>query len=88
MAETIDFTGLRPTRRIRGRTAALRGMSSRTPLAHAAHVPFENIEVLMGRPVRLDRDSLWKKLVEDRRGGFASNRTRCSPRRLSRLDSA
>jgi N-hydroxyarylamine O-acetyltransferase len=39
-------------------------------LAHATHVPFENIEVLMGRPVRLDIESLWKKLVEDRRGGY------------------
>jgi N-hydroxyarylamine O-acetyltransferase len=39
-------------------------------LAHATHVPFENIEVLMGRPVRLDLASLWKKLVEDRRGGY------------------
>jgi N-hydroxyarylamine O-acetyltransferase len=39
-------------------------------LAHATHVPFENIEVLMERPVRLDLASLWKKLVEDRRGGY------------------
>lgn len=39
-------------------------------LAHALHVPFENIEVLMGRPVRLDLESLWKKLVTDRRGGY------------------
>jgi len=39
-------------------------------LAHATHVPFENIEVLMRRPVRLDLESLWKKLVEDRRGGY------------------
>ena len=39
-------------------------------LAHATHVPFENIEVLMGRPVRLDIESLWKKLVVDRRGGY------------------
>ena len=39
-------------------------------LAHATHVPFENIEVLMGRPVRLDIESLWKKLVVGRRGGY------------------
>src|SRR5580704_16524686 len=39
-------------------------------LAHATHVPFENIEVLMGRPVRLDLESLWKKLIVDRRGGY------------------
>ena len=39
-------------------------------LAHATHVPFENIDVLQQRPVRLDIESLWKKLVEDRRGGY------------------
>src|SRR5579863_8510791 len=39
-------------------------------LAHATHVPFENIDVLLRRPIRLDRDSLWKKLVKDRRGGY------------------
>jgi len=39
-------------------------------LAHATHVPFENIEVLMGRPMPLDLASLWKKLVTDRRGGY------------------
>ncbi|HUB77530.1 MAG TPA: arylamine N-acetyltransferase [Bryobacteraceae bacterium] len=39
-------------------------------LAHATHVPFENIEVLMGRPMPLDLPSLWKKLVVDRRGGY------------------
>ena len=39
-------------------------------LAHATHVPFENIEVLMRRPVRLDLESLWQKLVVNRRGGY------------------
>lgn len=39
-------------------------------LAHATHIPFENIDVLRGRPIRLDIESLWKKLVEDRRGGY------------------
>src|SRR5215831_8810932 len=39
-------------------------------LAHATHIPFENLDVLLGRPIRLDSDSLWKKLVENRRGGY------------------
>jgi N-hydroxyarylamine O-acetyltransferase len=57
----IGFTGeLRPT------AACLRELH----LAHATHVPFENIEVLMQRPVRLDLDNLWKKVVENRRGGY------------------
>src|SRR5580700_7796254 len=60
-ARRIGFNGdLRPT------AECLRELH----LAHALHVPFENIEVLMRRPVRLDLDSLWKKIVEDRRGGY------------------
>jgi N-hydroxyarylamine O-acetyltransferase len=39
-------------------------------LAHATHVPFENIEVLLRRPMPLDLESLWRKLVVDRRGGY------------------
>jgi len=38
-------------------------------LAHATHIPFENIDVLLGRPIRLDPASLHQKLVRDRRGG-------------------
>ncbi len=39
-------------------------------LAHATHVPFENIDVLRGLPIRLDLESLQRKLVTDRRGGY------------------
>ncbi|MFO0844544.1 MAG: arylamine N-acetyltransferase [Gemmataceae bacterium] len=39
-------------------------------LAHATHIPFENLDVLLGRPVRLDLDSLQAKLVRGRRGGY------------------
>jgi N-hydroxyarylamine O-acetyltransferase len=39
-------------------------------LAHATHIPFENLDVLLGRPIRLDLDSLQRKLVRDRRGGY------------------
>jgi N-hydroxyarylamine O-acetyltransferase len=69
-AETIDldaylcrigYTGPRePTRDV---LAAL----------HAHHlntIPFENLDVLLQRPVRLDPDSLQRKLVADRRGGY------------------
>jgi N-hydroxyarylamine O-acetyltransferase len=70
MAETIDLPAY--TERI-GFTGELRPSAEclrELHLAHATHVPFENIEVLMGRPVRLDLESLWKKLVEARRGGY------------------
>ena len=60
-AERIAFAGeMRPT------ADCLRALH----LAHATHVPFENIEVLMGRPMPLDLESLWKKLVDGRRGGY------------------
>ena len=38
--------------------------------AHMAHIPFENLEVLLGRPVRLDLQALQGKLVRARRGGY------------------
>jgi N-hydroxyarylamine O-acetyltransferase len=39
-------------------------------LAHITTVPFENVEVQLGRPVLLDLPSLERKLVELRRGGY------------------
>lgn len=39
-------------------------------LAHTTHVPFENLDVLLGRPIRLDLEGLQAKLVRDRRGGY------------------
>jgi N-hydroxyarylamine O-acetyltransferase len=39
-------------------------------LAHATHIPFENFDVLLGRPIRLDLESLQAKLVGGGRGGY------------------
>jgi N-hydroxyarylamine O-acetyltransferase len=39
-------------------------------LAHATHIPFENLDILLGRPILLDEESLWRKLVVGRRGGY------------------
>jgi N-hydroxyarylamine O-acetyltransferase len=39
-------------------------------LAHATHIPFENLDILLGRPIRLDAASLVAKLVHGRRGGY------------------
>ena len=59
--DRIDYSGaLEPTPAV---LAALH-------LAHATHIPFENCDVLLGRPIRLDLDSLQAKLVRDRRGGY------------------
>jgi len=37
---------------------------------HPAAIPYENLDPLMGAPVRLDLPNLQKKLVFDRRGGY------------------
>jgi N-hydroxyarylamine O-acetyltransferase len=38
--------------------------------AHCAAVPFENLDILLGRPIRLDLPSLQAKIVGGRRGGY------------------
>ena len=39
-------------------------------LAHASHIPFENLDILLGRRIHLDLESLLAKLVRSRRGGY------------------
>jgi N-hydroxyarylamine O-acetyltransferase len=57
----ISYTGARsPT------LATLCSLQSQHPLA----IPFENLDTLSGRPVRLDLDSLERKLVHGGRGGY------------------
>jgi N-hydroxyarylamine O-acetyltransferase len=59
--ERIGYSGdLRPSLRV---LEALH-------LAHATHIPFENLDVLRGVPIRLDLESLQGKLVDARRGGY------------------
>ena len=43
--------------------------------AHMNAIPFENIDVLLGRPIRLDLDGVQKKIVTDRRGGYCFEQT-------------
>jgi len=38
--------------------------------AHMSHIPFENLDVLLGRGVRLDLESVQHKLVGAQRGGY------------------
>ena len=38
--------------------------------AHMFSVPFENLDIRLGRPIRLTGEALWEKLVIQRRGGF------------------
>jgi len=44
----------------------LRALQALHPLA----IPFENLDTLAGRPVKLDLPSLERKLVQSRRGGY------------------
>jgi N-hydroxyarylamine O-acetyltransferase len=37
---------------------------------HVLSIPFENLDILLGRPIRLDLESLQAKLVHGRRGGY------------------
>jgi N-hydroxyarylamine O-acetyltransferase len=46
--------------------AALEGLLR----AHMSSIPFENLDVLLGRPIRLDLESVQQKLVVARRGGY------------------
>src|SRR3954469_13345131 len=38
--------------------------------AHVQSIPFENLDVLLGRPIRLEPAAIYQKLVLDRRGGY------------------
>lgn len=39
-------------------------------LAHMRTIPFENLDIGLGRRINLDLPSLWQKIIVDRRGGF------------------
>jgi N-hydroxyarylamine O-acetyltransferase len=54
-------------------------------LAHVTHVPFENLDILLGRPIRLDLESLQAKLVRDRRGGYCFEQNLLFAAALQRL---
>jgi N-hydroxyarylamine O-acetyltransferase len=38
--------------------------------AHLLAVPFENLDISLGRPIAIDEDAILRKIVERRRGGF------------------
>jgi len=53
-----------------GPLAPTRATLEAVHLAHATSIPFENLDILLGRPIRLDLASLQAKLVAGRRGGY------------------
>ena len=59
--ERIRYTGPRsPT------VETLHGLSA----AHVSAIPFENLDVVLGRPIALEPEALFDKLVVRRRGGY------------------
>ncbi len=38
--------------------------------AHTQAIPFENLDVLLQRPIQIERDDIFRKLVLERRGGY------------------
>lgn len=59
--ERIDFAA-----RPQANLETLRALQT----AHATHIPFENLDVLLGKPIRIDLEGVQEKLVRGRRGGY------------------
>src|SRR5918993_759721 len=54
-------------------------------LGHATSIPFENLDVLLGRGVSLADQDVEQKLVRDRRGGYCFEQNSLLLRALSAL---
>ena len=39
-------------------------------LAHMRSIPFENLDIGLKRPIKIDQASIWNKLITQERGGF------------------
>jgi N-hydroxyarylamine O-acetyltransferase len=57
----IGYTGPRETS-----LATLHGIMA----AHVRRIPFENLDVLLGRPISLEPERIAHKLIDERRGGY------------------
>jgi N-hydroxyarylamine O-acetyltransferase len=57
----IDYTKL-----VKPDVQTLHGLQ----LAHMLHVPFENLDIGLKRPIRLSEEALWHKIIVQKRGGF------------------
>lgn len=54
----------------RGRYQPDLTLLSALTLAHTQSIPFENLDVLLGRPISLEPEALFQKLIVERRGGY------------------
>jgi N-hydroxyarylamine O-acetyltransferase len=53
--------------------------------AHTTTVPFENLDIILGRPISLDIDAVQRKLVRSGRGGYCYEHVRLFAAALDRL---
>jgi N-hydroxyarylamine O-acetyltransferase len=53
-----------------GERAATPAVLDEVHFAHNTHIPFENLDIHLGRPIRIDLASVQDKLVRGRRGGY------------------
>src|SRR5262249_20046237 len=67
---TIDLEAYCARIRYHGRRCATPPVLSDMHEAHVGAIPFENIDVLLKRPIRLDHATLQAKLVHGGRGGY------------------
>ena len=44
--------------------------------AHVRHIPFENLDILLGRPISLHLPAIEKKLIREHRGGYCFEQNR------------
>lgn len=54
-------------------------------LAHACAIPFENLDVLLGRGISIDDDAIEQKLVHDHRGGYCFEQNSLFMRALTEI---
>lgn len=54
----------------RGPRTPTTGVLAEIQRRHVCTIPFENLDIHLGRPIRLDLPSIERKLVQDRRGGY------------------
>jgi len=66
----LDLDAYRERTGYRGRLTASHEVLAALHLAHATHIPFENLDILLGRGIDLRLESIEAKLVAAKRGGY------------------
>jgi N-hydroxyarylamine O-acetyltransferase len=69
-ADPIDLDRYLARIRYRGALDPTAGTLHAMHRSHVAEIPFENLDVQLGRPIRLDLESLQAKIVGEHRGGY------------------